>query len=887
LLECGDGNIDAGEECDDGNTDNGDGCNEECQNDCGDGELEDDEECDDGNEVDGDGCSSECVETVNSVVSGGGNNCSIIPGGALRCWGYNSNGELGLEHTYAVGDDEHPSSASDVELIADETAAAVEVGGGHTCAILSDDNVYCWGANSSGQLGDATTTSRDVIEDAVDLSDVVPTAIQSGGAHTCALLTGGSVKCWGENGDGQLGIGSTTDKTAPTTAVTLGTTATAISAGNAHTCALLTGGTVRCWGDNTSGQLGIGNTTDSTSAAAAVDLDTGVATAVAAGRLHTCVIVDNDVSCWGENGSGQLGDGTTTDASLPAASVDLDDATAAQIVAGDDHTCALTSDGAVYCWGENGDGQIGDASTTDATAPVLLDFGGDLTATSISAGAAHTCAVLSNDHIRCWGRGDHGETGLATTADSGDNEALSTIDDVDLIGPTNVCGNNIIEHDETCDDGNTAADDLCSATCLIECGDGDIDGTEECDDGNTDDGDTCSSDCLETMITVYAGGSHTCTMLTDGNAVCWGQNSSGQLGVASFSLTAHGDEAGEAPGDNDMVTLPDEELTISSLALGSQHSCAILSDSNLYCWGESQNGQLGLGINADRKVMTDAVDFGGDPVASVAAGGQFTCATLADASAWCWGLNSSGELGIGDADTRYVPDTAIDLDDIGVDQITAGSAHACALLETGEVVCWGDNSSGQLGDSDGGNDSATPASVDLGGGEVTAIDAGGLFTCVIVDDEIKCWGENGSGQLGNNDGTNTDLDVPSAALDIDGETPIKLAMGSEHGCALTGTGKVYCWGESDAGQTGQNDTTDDIAPALVDIGAAYTATDIAAGGDHTCVVLEPVDEEDLSRHIRCWGEGGVGQLGLEDTSDIGDNEVVDNVSFDVNVLEGG
>lgn len=404
--------------------------------------------------------------------------------------------------------------------------------------------------------------------------------------------------------------------------------------------------------------------------------------------------------------------------------------------------------------------------------------------------------------------------------------------------------------------------------------------------GNTYTTGTLNANCsisvsYRTQASIFAGGFHSCALNGNTDAKCWGQNSSGQLGVASFSLTAHGDEAGESPVDNAVVNLPDLSLTYESLELGTQHSCAILSDRNLYCWGENQNGQLGRGTNEDIKVMsTSPVDLNGQAVVEVSAGGQFTCARLANGEVYCWGLNSSGELGIGDSSTRFVPAGPVTLDALPA-QIAAGSSHACARLVNNSVQCWGDNSSGQLGDSDGGNDSATPSNVNLGSPTaVTDLASGGMFSCVIVDGQIKCWGENGSGQLGNNDGTNTDLDVASAALDIDGETPVKLALGGEHGCVLTASGKVYCWGESDAGQTGQNDVVDDITPALVDLGA-YTATGIAAGGDHVCVNLLPDDINDTTRPVRCWGEGGVGQLGLEDTSDIGDNEVVDNNIFNL------
>ncbi|NRQ41433.1 hypothetical protein HRH59_02445 [Rheinheimera sp. YQF-2] len=380
--------------------------------------------------------------------------------------------------------------------------------------------------------------------------------------------------------------------------------------------------------------------------------------------------------------------------------------------------------------------------------------------------------------------------------------------------------------------------------------------------------------------TVFAGGSQSCVILADGNAKCWGQNSSGQLGVLSFSLTAKGDEIGESPVTNTTIDLPDPGLTINDISVGSQHACAILNDRNLYCWGEGQNGQTGLGINSDRKAMTSAINFDSEPVAEVSVNGQHSCARLENNEVYCWGLNSSGELGTGDFSTLYIPSGNVVLADTPV-QIATGAAHSCARLINNTVYCWGDNSSGQLGDNNGGVDSPTPSQITLPVGTVLDIDSGGLFGCMIIDTNVYCWGENGSGQLGNNDGTNTDLDVLSFALNLGGAIPVKLALGGEHACVLTSVGTVYCWGESDAGQTGQNDVTDDLAPLLLNFGA-YTVTDIDAGNDHTCVRLLPDDALDTSRPIRCWGEGGVGQLGLENPSDIGDDEVIDNDAFNLN-----
>jgi len=180
------------------------------------------------------------------------------------------------------------------------------------------------------------------------LANATATAIAAGGSHACALLTGGSVRCWGSNFSGQLGNGTTTNDPIPTPVVVSGiTTATAISAGNGNTCALLTGGSVRCWGDNYYGQLGNGTTTNSSTPVAVSGITT--ATAISAGGYHTCALLtDGSVRCWGYNNYGQLGNGTTTDSSTPVAVGGI--TTAIAISAGGYHTCALLTGGSVRCW---------------------------------------------------------------------------------------------------------------------------------------------------------------------------------------------------------------------------------------------------------------------------------------------------------------------------------------------------------------------------------------------------------------------------------------------------------------------------------------------------------------------------------------------------------
>jgi len=348
-----------------------------------------------------------------------------------------------------------------VDLGKDRVATAISAGESHTCALLDDKSVKCWGRNNYGQLGLGDTNYRgdasgEMGDDllAVDLgTGRSATAIAVGNFHTCAILDEKSVKCWGNNYYGQLGLGDKNTRGDASgemgddlPAVDLGTgrSATAISAGRYHTCAILDDKSVKCWGNNYYGELGLGDTNYRGDASGemgddlpAVDLGTGrSATAISAGQYHTCAILDDkSVKCWGNNGYGQLGLGdknTRGDASdemgddLPA--VDLGTGRSATAIAvGNFHTCAILDDTSVKCWGDSGYGQLGlgdknirgDASGEMGDNLPAVDLGH--AATAISAGQYHTCAIILHEKsVKCWGYNNYGQLGLGDKNIRGD-----------------------------------------------------------------------------------------------------------------------------------------------------------------------------------------------------------------------------------------------------------------------------------------------------------------------------------------------------------------------------------------------------------------------------------------------------------------------------------
>jgi alpha-tubulin suppressor-like RCC1 family protein len=347
-------------------------------------------------------------DAVTSVSTGTSHSCEVTKAGGVRCWGLNTHGEL--------GDGTTKSSSVPVDVVGlGSGIKSVSAGLGYTCTVTSAGRVRCWGSNGHGELGDGTTRSSAVPVDVVGLRSGA-LAVSAGWSHTCAVTSTGAAKCWGHNAFGELGNGTTADSAVPVGVVGLSSGAVAVEVGEFHSCAVTSSGATQCWGYNADGELGNGTTSGSTVPVAVIGLGAKTTRAVSAGRYHSCVVTTaGAVRCWGRGPEGQLGRGTTGDSAVPVGVVGLGSGVVA-VSAGRSHTCAVTSAGGVRCWGGRG-GELGTGSTTASAVPVgVVGLGSG--AAGVSAGGHHTCARSTAGSVTCWGFNGDGGLGNGTVNSS-------------------------------------------------------------------------------------------------------------------------------------------------------------------------------------------------------------------------------------------------------------------------------------------------------------------------------------------------------------------------------------------------------------------------------------------------------------------------------------
>jgi alpha-tubulin suppressor-like RCC1 family protein len=686
----------------------------------------------------------------------------------------------------------------------------VSAGEYHSCSVRPGGIVDCWGYNQYGQLGDGTTTTRS---GPVRVSGGnTYTSVTSGALHSCALTGAGAAYCWGRNGNGQLGDGTTTDRSTPT-AVSGGLVFSSLSAGDFFTCGRTTGGQVHCWGANGVGQLGNNSTTQSaTPVREALSLTSW--TNVAAGARHACGITSGGaVYCWGLNDHGQIGNGTINDVHAPS----LVGSGYVAVATGGFHSCALASGGAASCWGRNDGGGLGNGTYNDALVPGPVS--GGLTFSNVSGGRFQTCGVVGTTGY-CWGNNFDGQVGNGTTALSNTPQQITATTFASISsGGFHSCGVQATTGNSYCWGWN---------------------GFGQVGNGVALDGVAPVPVPVvpQTATLVTTGHEHTCALTTGGSVYCWGQNSSGQLGDGTYS-----DHTTAAP-----VSTYVDFLSVSG---GASHSCGLRPGNLIYCWGDNTFGQLGNGTTTTSPTPTPA---SGSSWAGVSTGDDHTCALTTTGAAYCWGNNPDGRVGNNTTAQQNSP--ALVNGGFTFSKISAGGLLSCGVTTGGAAYCWGDNSSGGLGNNSTVNSSVP---VKVSGTQTWAnVSAGFAYACgLTTGGNAYCWGDNANGQLGN--GTSTNSSVPVA---VSGSLTWKVISTSRDGtvCGITTGNAAYCWGINFTGQVGDGSYTYRNAPVLV--ASAFNFQAIQAGDVHTCAVSGTT----TNGAVFCWGNNERGELGYAPTT---------------------
>lgn len=694
-----------------------------------------------------------------------------------------------------------------------EPVSTAAVGNQHSCAVVLG-KVYCWGYNLYGQLGDGGDTER-VDPMPVDL----PVAIEKvagGASHTCALGAG-RVWCWGNNDYGQLGNGGLAVSLLPVEVTGLGGAASQISLGDYHSCALVAGNAL-CWGLNVFGQLGDDTYDDRlVPTPIALPLPPGSVSDIVAGVMHTCARVQDAAWCWGNNASGQLGLGTSGNSVAgPNMVIGLQGQTVLEVVAGAAHSCARLAGGGVYCWGENYYGQLGNDSTVNTSAPVaVVGLGG--AASALGAGYTNSCAVVAG-RVRCWGGNSYwqlGDPALEGSTTPVEIPGLSGVQRI-IVRAFHLCaqpadaslrcwGNN--RHGEL---GDGAARIRTAPVDTLPAGSGvgalglgflhscaGLPGGLRCWGysglGAVGLGQFTVTEPwpvpvagISSMPSSVAGGEdHSCAAY-NGDVLCWGFNEKGQLGVGDQQPRA-------APAY--VLGLP---AGATQVATGSRHSCAIVAG-GVWCWGYGANGELGNGAAEDSLLPVPVSGLSGG-VSAISAGYNHTCAVQSGV-AKCWGLNTDGQIGNNvNAGIQTTPVAAIGLS-VGVTAISAGVTHTCAVAD-GAAWCWGYDGYGQLGNGIRNDASFVPAPVTGMGSGVVSIAAGDDISCAVRGHSLYCWGADYDGDLGNGAPARSLRLLASPVIGFSNNAAGPVAIGGTHVCAATVSGGLRCWGDDFAGSLG-------------------------------------------------------------------------------------
>jgi len=747
----------------------------------------------------------------------------------------------------------------------------VAAGGAHACALDSDGKAYCWGLNSSGQLGNGNTNSQTTpvaVNTSGVLNGVTLVQIVAGDSHTCALDDEGLAYCWGAGANGRLGNGATGNQTSPvavnTSGVLLDVSLTQITAGEAHTCALDAEGLAYCWGTGANGRLGNSGTTNQNSPVAVttsgVLLDVSLVY-ISAGGSHTCAVDDEGSAyCWGNGVNGRLGNNATSGNQTSPVAVNTAGVLAGKslekIAAGGSHTCAIDDQGAAYCWGAGANGRLGNGNVADQSTAVIVNVSGVLNGKfleQITTGEAHTCALDSDGKTYCWGLNSSGQLGDGSNTDRNTPVAVYT-------------------------QGNLTG---------------------------------------RALEQVVAGSLHTCVVASSSEGFCWGAGANGRLGNNNSA-----DQNAPVLIDTSSLSLPPavprvrlDDADCISVTVVSNTSITCITSPHVAGWVDVSvtiNGETQVLINGFRYDSLDVTaispDYGPDTggtmvtitgtgfymsgiyIADVATGTNHTLAIDDEGNLYAWGRNNQGQLGRNNTTNASVPVKISGgvisgsplVAGVKIVQIAAGDEHSMAIDDQGNLYTWGNGAYGRLGR---GNTTNSNVPVKISGGVVSGSSltagislaqvAAGYLHSMAIDTQgnLHTWGRNNQGQLGRGNGTNSNVPVRISGGSISG-SPLasgviitRIAAGDTHSMAVDSQGNLYTWGDGGNGRLGRGNTTGSNMPVKISGGviassalvAGISISQISAGYQHSMAV-------DTLGNLYTWGRNNQGQLGYGNTT---------------------
>jgi len=692
---------------------------------------------------------------MHGLAAGRGFTCGLDAGDQLWCWGSNAYGQIG------VG-----SAALQVPVPAKITAGdvgswrKVAAGRFHACAIDDVGELWCWGADASGQLGDGDPESEPA-ERPQPVAEPGPwDDVALGASHTCALKQG-RLFCWGRNYGGEVGNPDAgTVVHAPAEVAGGFTDWIAVDVGAGSTCGIRRAAAdeLYCWGAGPvlgrdppvsssvtpllvdhpiDGRIwthvAVGNNfacgidddanlycwgwyvvhDEISYTPALVDIEHDW-TAVVAGNSHACALAGTELHCWGLADNGETGRREAyTELGPPI------DGAWSEVTAGEAHTCGIRA-GEAFCFGDNGDGELGGGGAGDAYAPQLVAEG--TTWSEIAAGDRLTCGIAVGGALQCWGVDDDEVLGPA-----GDVLAPAPIGVAGLSGPT-------WEH-------------------------------------------------------IAVDRTHACATTTAGALWCWGRGDESQLGG--------GDTASHAAREVPVVA---PATRWQDVGVGRGFTCARDNAVGLFCWGRNDQNRVGDPQHLGSAIGAPFQVAGG--IAGLVVAEAHACAiSSADASLACWGWNLDNAVDERDADVGVAPPRAVqpggdDATWLAADVSSDLQPHSCGVTTAGDLFCWGAGDSGRLGTGDS-LDHATPTRVAMGGWEAVA--TGGPMSCGLRDGgELWCWGRGAIGARG--DGTQVDAPSPVRVGDRLGWRQVVAGRG--HICAIDADRALWCWGDDSSLQLG-------------------------------------------------------------------------------------